>query len=68
VADGLLVTGGLRGTFKSKNSTTYKLRDPELSRECLAKLNEIAEGTEEDKIPNDLFDFIMGYDHVKDLL
>lgn len=28
VVDGLLVTGGLRGTLKSNTSTYYKLKDP----------------------------------------
>lgn len=65
VADGLLVTGGARGTYKSNNSTTYKLRNPELIRECLIKLNELVDGTEEGEIPTDLFDFILGYDDIK---
>ena len=68
VVDGLLVTGGLRGTFKSNSATTYKLKDPELVRECLAQLKEISEGTEEGEIPNDLFDFILGHDGIKNLL
>lgn len=36
VVEQLLVTGGPRGTFKSNSSQTYKLKDPELVRECLA--------------------------------
>lgn len=68
VADGLLATGGIRGTFKSNSSQTYKLREPELVRECLAKLNEIAEGTEEGEVPTDLFDFILGHEEIKRLL
>ncbi len=68
VVDALLVTGGLRGTMKSNSSTYYKLKDPELVRECLNELAEISEGTEEGEIPNDLFDFIMGQDNIKNLL
>jgi len=68
VIDGLLVTGGPRGTFKSRSTTTYKLKDPELVRECLESLAEIQEGAEEGEIPNDLFDFIIGHEDVKDLL
>ncbi len=68
VVDSLLVTGGLRGTLKSNTSTYYKLRDPELVRECLKELEEISEGTEEGEIPDDLFDFILGQDDIKSLL
>lgn len=68
VVEGLLVTGGPRGTFKSNSSQTYKLKDPELIRECLAELEEIEQGTEEGEIPNDLFDFILGQDEIKSLL
>ena len=68
VVDGLLVTGGPRGTFKSNSSTTYKLKDPELVRECLAAIKESEQGTEEGEIPNDLFDFILGHDDIKSLL
>ncbi len=68
VVDGLLVTGGPRGTFKSRSSQTYKLKDPELVRECLQELSEIEEGEEEGEIPNDLFDFILGQDEIKNLL
>jgi len=68
VIDGLLVTGGRRGTFKSRSTTTYKLKDPELVRECLESLAEIQEGAEEGEIPNDLFDFILGHEDVKDIL
>lgn len=68
VVDGLLVTGGLRGTLKSNTSTYYKLRDPDLVRECLKELAEISEGTEEGDIPSDLFDFILGQDDIKSLL
>jgi hypothetical protein len=60
VIQGLLVTGGLRGTFKSNSSATYKLKDPELVRECLKALREIAESTENAEIPTNLFDFIIG--------
>jgi len=68
VIDELLVTGGPRGTYRSRSTTAYKLKDPELVRECLEKLDEIEEGAEEDDIPPDLFDFILGHDQVKDLL
>jgi Holliday junction DNA helicase RuvB len=68
VIEELLVTGGLRNTLKSNNSTYYKLKDPELARECLKELEEISEGTEEGEIPNDLFDFILGQDDIKNLL
>ncbi len=68
VIDELLVTGGPRGTYRSRSSSTYKLKDPELVRECLESLAEIQEGAEEGEIPNDLFDFILGHDQVKDLL
>ena len=68
VVDGLLVTGGPRGTFKSNSSQTYKLKDPELARECLSQLKEISEGTEEGEIPDDLFDFILGHEDIKRLL
>ncbi|GAH66105.1 unnamed protein product, partial [marine sediment metagenome] len=68
VIDELLVTGGPRGTYRSRSTTAYKLKDPELVRECLEKLSEIEEGTEEGDIPNDLFDFILGHDKLKDLL
>jgi len=66
--DELLVTGGGRNTYRSRSTSTYKLKDPELVRECLAKLDEIEEGTEEGEIPLDLFDFILGHDQLKDLL
>jgi len=68
VVDGLLVTGGVRGTFKSNSSTTYKLKDPELVRECLAMLNEAGQSTEEYEIPDDMFDFIFGHDEIKNLV
>ncbi len=68
VIDELLVTGGPRGTYRSRSTTAYKLKDPELVRECLEKLSEIEEGTEEGDIPPDIFDFILGHDQVKDLL
>ncbi len=68
VIDGLLVTGGPRGTFKSNSSMTYKLKDPELVRECLADIKESEGGTEDGEIPNDLFDFILGHDDIKSLL
>jgi len=62
------VTGGPRGTYRSRTTSTYKLKDPELVRECLEKLSVIKEGQEEGEIPTDLFDFILGHDQVKDLL
>jgi Holliday junction DNA helicase RuvB len=68
VVDGLLVTGGPRGTFKSNNSQTFKLKDPEIVRECLAQLGEIQSGEEEGDIPKDLFDFIIGHDEIKKIL
>lgn len=68
VVEGLLVTGGPRGTFKSNSSTTYKLQDPELVRECLESIREAEAGTEEGDIPNDLFDFILEHDAIKNLL
>lgn len=68
VIDGLLVTGGSRGTFRSRSSQTYKLKEPELVRECLEELSQIEEGEEEGEIPDDLFDFILGHDDVKSLL
>jgi Holliday junction DNA helicase RuvB len=67
VVDGLLVTGGPRGTFKSNNSTTYKLKDPLATREVLAKLSELDQSPEEDEIPINLFDFIIGQEDLKDL-
>jgi len=66
--DELLVTGGGRNTYRSRSTSTYKLKDPELVRECLQSLAEIAEGQEEAEIPPDLFDFILGHETVKDLL
>ena len=68
VADGLLVTGGPRGTIKSRSSAYYKIADPDMVRECLATLEEIEEGGEEGEIPTDLFDFILGHDEVKEIL
>ena len=68
VVDGLLVTGGLRGTFKSNSSTTYKLKDPELTRECLAKLIETDQSNEAGEIPENLFDFIIGQEELKNIL
>ena len=68
VIDGLLVTGGSRGTFKSNSSTTYKLKNPDLIKECLLKMQETTEDIGEGEIPNDLFDFIIGHDDIKDLL
>ena len=68
VIDDLLVTGGPRGTYRSRSTTAYKLKDPELVRECLEKLDEIEEGVEEGDIPPDLFDFILGHEKVKDLI
>jgi len=66
--DELLVTGGGRNTYRSRSTSTYKLKDPELVRECLEKLSEIEEGQEETEIPTDMFDFILGHDQVKDLI
>jgi len=66
--DELLVTGGGRNTYRSRSTSTYKLKEPELVRECLEKLSEIEEGQEEGEIPTDLFDFILGHDQVKNLL
>ena len=68
VVDGLLVTGGPRGTFKSNSSQTYKLKEPELVRECLIQLSEIEGGEEEGETPDDLFDFILGHDDVKSII
>ena len=68
VIDELLVTGGPRGTYRSRSTTAYKLKDPELVRECLEKLAEITEGQEEADMPLDLFDFILGHDQIKRLL
>jgi len=68
VIDELLVTGGPRGTYRSRTTSTYKLRDPKLVREVLETLGEIEEGTEEGDIPNDLFDFILGHDELKSIL
>jgi len=68
VIDELLVTGGPRGTYRSRSTTAYKLKDPELVRECLENLKETEEGTEEGEIPSDLFDFIIGHDEIKNLL
>jgi len=66
--DELLVTGGGRNTYRSRSTSTYKLKEPELVRECLEKLGEIEEGQEEAEIPLDLFDFILGHDQIKDLI
>jgi hypothetical protein len=68
VIEGLLVTGGPRGTFKSNNSQTFKLKDPELVRECLEDLNKTEEDVEKIEIPDDLFDFIIGQEDIKNLL
>ena len=38
VIDELLVTGGPRGTYRSRSTSTYKLKEPELVRECLEKI------------------------------
>lgn len=67
VIDGLLVTGGPRNTYKSRSTTTYKLREPELVRECLEALKDQSSGVDDD-IPRDLFDFIIGHEQIKDLL
>ncbi len=67
VVDGLLVTGGLRGTFKSHSSTTYKLKDPQLVRECLEDLSKTEEDVDNIEIPIDLFNFIIGYEDIKSL-
>ena len=66
--DELLVTGGGRNTYRSRTTSTYKLKDPELVRECLEKLGEIEEGQEEAEVPLDLFDFILGHEQLKDLI
>jgi len=66
--DELLVTGGGRNTYRSRSTSTYKLKHPELVRECLLALSEIEEGQEEAEVPHDLFDFILGHDQLKDLL
>jgi len=68
VIDELLVTGGPRGTYRSRSTTAYKLKEPELVREVLEKLAKVEEGTEEGDIPPDMFDFILGHDQIKDLL
>lgn len=68
VVDGLLVTGGARGTFKSNNSQTFKLKDPELVRECLTHLQESSAGAEDVDIPGDLFDLIIGHEDIKKLM
>ncbi len=68
VIDELLVTGGPRGTYRSRSTSTYKLKEPELVRECLEKLADVEGGTEESEIPADLFDFVIGHDDIKDLL
>jgi Holliday junction DNA helicase RuvB len=67
VVDGLLVTGGRRGTFKSNSSQTYKLINPELVRECLSAIQETEEDTSQAEIPTNLFDFIIGYEDLKAL-
>jgi len=66
--DELLVTGGGRNTYRSRSTSTYKLKEPELVRECLKQLGEIEEGQEETEIPPDLFDFILGHEQLKDLI
>jgi len=66
--DELLVTGGGRNTYRSRSTSTYKLKHPELVRECLLALSEIEEGQEEAEIPHDLFDFILGHEELKDIL
>jgi Holliday junction DNA helicase RuvB len=68
VVEGILVTGGLRGTYKTNSSMTFKLKNPDLVRECLAELVETNQETEEDEIPDDLFDFIIGQDEIKSIL
>jgi len=68
VVDGLLVTGGARGTYKSNNSTTYKLKDPEMVRECLTQLKQSEAGSEEVDIPADLFDIVIGHEDIKKLM
>ena len=68
VIDELLVTGGPRGTYRSRTTSTFKLRDPELVREVLVSLGEIEEGSEEGEVPNDLFDFILGHDDIKNII
>ena len=68
VVDGLLVTGGARGTFKSNNSTTYKLKELEMVRDCLNELAGSATGTEEVDLPADLFDIIIGHEDIKKLM
>ncbi len=68
VVDELLVTGGPRGTFKSNNSQTYKVKDPELVKECLTEIEASEQGSPEEDIPSDLFDFILGQDDIKDVM
>lgn len=67
VCENLLVTGGPRNTYKSNSSQTFKLADPETVRECLRIIQESEAGSEETDIPEDLFNFIIGHDDIKNL-
>ncbi len=49
--------------YHSRSTTTYMVKDPELARQAL---DAIGDGeVEPDKIPEDLFDYIVGHDEVK---
>lgn len=67
----LVLTGIVDVTFKSRSSTHYRLHDIEAVKDALDDLetehlmDEIEEGIE---IPDDMFDIIVGYGGVKELV
>jgi Holliday junction DNA helicase RuvB len=53
-------------TLKTRSSTHYRIRDPELLAEALEALEEPAEVlAEEERVPEDLFDIIVGHEKIK---
>jgi len=71
----LVELGVLKITYKSRSTTCYMIEDRELVKEVINEIESEREavetGAEEvqetEEIPKDLFDFIVGYDDVKEL-
>ena len=57
----------LKISYKSNKCTAYKLADELAVRKALEDFEKMAETEEEEKIPEDLFDIILGYEDVKDI-
>ncbi|MCD6241030.1 hypothetical protein J7K27_05890 [Candidatus Bathyarchaeota archaeon] len=57
----------LKISYKSNKCTAYKLADELAVRKALEDFEKMAETEEEEKIPEDLFDVILGYEDVKDI-